>query len=108
MPSILWILWKLSFILSTFSDRIAHHGWEIGFVQMGREHAAYETDAAGFESIAAGSFDGSECLVIVQVTGFAAGCVIGVEAGTGLRRGCTNRICWRGLQIGLRWCSHFG
>ena len=46
---------------SGFPDRGAHHGWE------GREHFAYEADVAGFELTAAGTFDGSECLVIVRV-----------------------------------------
>ena len=79
-------LWKVSFVKSAFSDGVAHHGWEIGFVRMGREHSAYETDVAGFEPIATGTFDGSECLVMVRVrvTDLAAACVIGVDAGTGL------------------------
>lgn len=78
----------------------------MGFVRMGREDASYKTDAAGFESIATGTFDGSESVVMVRVTDFAAACVIGVDAGTGLGRGCTNRICWRGLQIGRYESSH--
>ena len=37
----------------------------MGFVRMGREHSAYQTDAAGLQLTAAGAFEGGECSVMV-------------------------------------------